>query len=188
MQKNLKLLFKLSNKPITSAVNMWLDKAYIWIDEYKKDYPYAQLETILVESSVFLYDYAGDCRVVLAFAISTKQLYSRSYRSLRQYPMTRTTNIDITFYADKGHFLGHASGGRLDINIFPHRKQLNRGWSQEGKLFRKMERHAETNLGTFFYHHPRYIDGIHIPYLLDYGVLKGDDTFWENTFTNIIMA
>ena len=32
------------------------------------------------------------------------------------------------FFADKGHFLGHASGGVLDINLFPQRRELNRGW------------------------------------------------------------
>ena len=60
--------------------------------------------------------------------------------------MRRFPDVDVgvnavlgaeAFAADKGHLLSHASGGELDINLFPHRRELNRGWSEEGKLFRE---------------------------------------------------
>jgi hypothetical protein len=56
------------------------------------------------------------------------------------------------FLADRGHFLGHASGGQLDVNLFPRSRTLNRGWSEQGKIYRRMERFVAANLGTFFYH------------------------------------
>jgi len=42
---------------------------------------------------------------------------------------------------DKGHFIAHSIGGAVDgieMNVFLQRKNLNRGWSNEGKLFRAM--------------------------------------------------
>ena len=39
---------------------------------------------------------------------------------------------------DKGHFVCHSAGGGGDWNLFPQ-LPLNRGWSEEGRLYRKME-------------------------------------------------
>lgn len=91
---------------------------------------------------------------------------------------------DGAFPADRGHFLGHASGGILDINLFPHRRALNRGWSTEGKRFRSMERYVTQHLGAFFYHRPQYDDVSWIPQLLEYGVLLEESKWWVETFRN----
>jgi hypothetical protein len=73
--------------------------------------------------------------------------------------------------SDRGHFLGHASGGDLDINLFPHARALNRGWPSEGKEFRRLERLAAEQEGAFFFHRPLYRDASWIPSALEYGVL-----------------
>jgi hypothetical protein len=42
-----------------------------------------------------------------------------------------------------------ALGGRVDgleINLFSQARALNRGWSAEGKLFRRMEQHCAARL------------------------------------------
>lgn len=39
---------------------------------------------------------------------------------------------------DKGYFIGHAIGGALHINLFPQTKEINRGWSKEGKKYTEM--------------------------------------------------
>ena len=60
---------------------------------------------------------------------------------------------------DKGHVFGRALGGRVDgleINLFSQARALNRGWSEEGKLFRRMEQHCAAHPGTFCYLRPRY--------------------------------
>lgn len=88
------------------------------------------------------------------------------------------------FAVDKGHFLGHASGGVLDINLFPHRRDLNRGWSPEGKRFRRMERFVAEHPGTFFFHRPCYDDGLWIPLALEYGVLLEGTRWWIERFRN----
>ena len=88
------------------------------------------------------------------------------------------------FLADRGHFLGHASGGVLDMNLFPHRRELNRGWSAEGRIFREMERFVAANRGVFFYHRPIYDDDSWIPSQLEYGVLVEDDGWWGGLFQN----
>jgi hypothetical protein len=38
---------------------------------------------------------------------------------------------------DKRHFIGHALGGHLHINLFPQSKRINRGWEQ-GRLYLQM--------------------------------------------------
>jgi len=88
------------------------------------------------------------------------------------------------FLADRGHFLGHASGGQLDVNLFPQSRTLNRGWSEQGKIYRRMERFVAANLGTFFYHRPVYDDSTWIPRALEYGVLRADRDWWTAEFDN----
>lgn len=88
------------------------------------------------------------------------------------------------FLADRGHFLGHASGGQLDVNLFPQSRTLNRGWSSEGKQFRRMESFVAAHYGTFFYHRPIYTDATWIPTTLEYGVLIEDRDWWSEQFDN----
>ena len=66
----------------------------------------------------------------------------------------------------------------------PQRRELNRGWSAEGREFRAMERYVAQHSGTFFYHRPIYNDETWVPQSLEYGVLE-DDTRWRvKTFAN----
>ena len=64
----------------------------------------------------------------------------------------RKVSGENAFNANKGHFLGHASGGIIDINLFPQRQQLNCGWSPDGKRFRNMEHHI-TKIRHNYYNH-----------------------------------
>jgi len=77
------------------------------------------------------------------------------------------------------------SGGSLDVNIFPQKRELNRGWSEEGKLFRRMERHAGERPGTFCFARPIYHDMTCCPTVLECGVLKEDGTLWVERFENM---
>jgi hypothetical protein len=85
---------------------------------------------------------------------------------------------------DKGHFIGHAMGGLLHINLFPQSKSINRGWSELGKLYRKMERYCEKNPGTYCFSRPIYAGYSAHPQLIEFGVLKHDGHFWVNQFPN----
>ena len=126
--------------------------------------------------------------MTVACALSVEQLMRRDANRMRGFPDVnigvRAALGDKAFLADRGHFLGHASGGILDINLFPQRRELNRGWSEEGKRFRAMERHVADHPGTFFYHRPLYDDETWVPDRLEYGVLVDDRTWWVEQFRN----
>ncbi len=59
---------------------------------------------------------------------------------------------------DKGHFIAHTIGGGLEINIFAQRRDINRGWSDRGKVFRSMEKYCARHPGTFCFNRPIYRD------------------------------
>lgn len=49
---------------------------------------------------------------------------------------------------DRGHLIPNLSGGEFGPNIFRQDRSLNRGWSQEGRRFRALEREAAAIPGV----------------------------------------
>jgi hypothetical protein len=45
----------------------------------------------------------------------------------------------------------HGAGGEFGPNIFPEDRELNRGWSAEGKRYRALEREITATPGTSFF-------------------------------------
>jgi hypothetical protein len=172
---------------LPSALVNWDDAVEDFIARYEASFGPSEVSTINVDSAFFLFDHGFE-RVVLAYALSTEQLMKRDSARMRGFPnvnaSVRRVLGDKAFVADKGHFLGHASGGILDINLFPQRRELNRGWSEEGKRFRSMERHVAEHPGTFFYHRPIYDDDTWIPSKLEYAVLRDGASWWKAMFFN----
>jgi hypothetical protein len=180
-------LFQRANKPVPGRLANWEVQVEDWCHQYAAKFEDADISEINLDLAVFLFDHTAE-RVLLAYAISVDQLMKRDISRMRGFP---NVNVSVqvalnenAFFADKGHFLGHASGGILDINLFPHRRELNRGWSEEGKRFRKMERYVADHPGTFFYHRPEYDDDTWIPTRLEYGVLQDDSEWWVEIFQN----
>jgi hypothetical protein len=180
-------LFERAARPLPRALSDWENRVSVWCEEYRAAFQQADLSEINLDLAVFVFDHAAE-RVTLAYALSVEQLMKRDSSRIRGFPnvniSVRTALGENAFIADKGHFLGHASGGILDINLFPQRRELNRGWSPEGKRFRSMERYVAEHPGTFFYHRPCYDDEEWIPQLLEYGVLKADTQWWVDRFRN----
>jgi len=180
-------LFVQAGIAVPEALSTWEDKVEAWCLDYANKHSGADISEINLDFSVFLFDHLAE-RVTLAYALSVEQLMRRDTGRMRGFPDVNANAqaklVDETFIADKGHFLGHASGGILDINLFPHRRELNRGWSAEGKRFRSMERHVAEHPGTFFYHRPSYHDDTWIPHRLEYGVLVGNEEWWVDGFQN----
>lgn len=88
---------------------------------------------------------------------------SRSVRGVDERSRTRDASRIRGFPGsderrDRGHFLAHASGGGLDINLFHQNALLNRGWSPEGRRYRQMEQYAARHEGTLFFSRPIYED------------------------------
>ena len=119
----------------------WPDKMYGFLDEYRDSSPGSDLYEVNLDLAFYWYDVPND-RVALAFAFSTPNLTKRDASRIRGFPNVNDTVRRVmgnkAFPADKGHYLGHASGGTLDINLFPQRRDLNRGWSEQGKRYRAM--------------------------------------------------
>ena len=172
---------------LPAALSDWDDVVDGFIADYEAGFGPSEISSVNVDSAFFLFDHGFD-RVVLAYAVSTVQLTKRDGTRMRGFP---NVNVSVrrvlgaaAFVADKGHFLGHASGGILDINLFPQRRELNRGWSEQGKRFRSMERYVADHPGVFFYHRPSYDDENWIPASLEYAVLKEGLTWWKDVFRN----
>jgi hypothetical protein len=180
-------LFAAVRRKVPPALNDWSGLLGTWCDEYLERWPRGALSEVNLTPAVFVFDHAFE-RVVVAYAVSVLQLMSRDKGRMRGFPdvnvSVRTVLGERAFPADRGHFLGHASGGELDINLFPQRRDLNRGWSDQGRVYRRMERYVADHPGSFFYHRAQYEDDTWIPHSLEYGVLLEDATWWVAVFDN----
>jgi hypothetical protein len=85
---------------------------------------------------------------------------------------------------DKGHFMAHAIGGGLEVNVFSQDRSLNRGWSEQGKVYREMEKYCYTHPGTFCFSRPVYTDGSSVPRWLEFGLMRDDGSLWIEVFDN----
>jgi hypothetical protein len=93
---------------------------------------------------------------------------------------------------DTGHYVAHTIWDitddvevDLEFNLFPQKRALNQGHSEEGKLYRKMEQYCADNHGVFLFVRPIYGDSSDRPFIIEYGILKPDLTLWIEQFTNI---
>ena len=84
---------------------------------------------------------------------------------------------------DRGHFVAHAAGGGLDLNLFPQLSALNRGRSQQGRLWRQMENYAARHCGTPLFVRPIYGDSGWRPEAVELGLLV-DEGLWYERFSN----
>ena len=73
---------------------------------------------------------------------------------------------------DRGHFIPYTSGGLYGPNLFVQDRALNRGWSEQGKRFRALEREAAATPGTFYYGHLLYEDETAYPTEIESGLLR----------------
>lgn len=85
---------------------------------------------------------------------------------------------------DKGHFIAHTLGGSSNMNIFPQVRATNRGWNEEGRKYREMERFAAKCPGAMIFNRPIYSDGTYWPRYFEFGVLRPDGQLWVETFDN----
>ena len=84
---------------------------------------------------------------------------------------------------DRWHFVAHAAGGGLDLNLFPQLSALNRGRSRQGRLWRQMENYAARHPGTPLFARPIYGDSSWRPEAVELGLLV-DERLWYERFSN----
>jgi hypothetical protein len=121
-------------------------------------------------------------RVVAVLGISLP-LRGRRRRSLPKGWVEHPEEIDSSG-RDKGHFIAHAISGGLDMNVFSQARDLNRGLSEQGRLYRLMERYCYENAGTFCFSRPVYDDASSVPRWLEFGLLREDGSLWVEVFEN----
>ena len=70
------------------------------------------------------------------------------------------------------------------MNVFSQARDLNRGLSDQGKVYRLMERYCCENAGTFCFSRPVYHDATSIPRWVEFGLLRDDGSLWVEVFEN----
>ena len=103
------------------------------------------------------YDQTIENRVVAVLGTSARADEPRDGRRMRDW--IEATEEFMGSNRDKGHFIAHCIGGRLGVNVFWQDRDLNRGWSPEGKIYRQMETYCYEHAGTFCFSRPVYTDG-----------------------------
>jgi hypothetical protein len=137
---------------------------------------YSQLE---VTGSV-PYDQTIADRVIGVFGTSSS---AQEHRNAKRQRIGLSEELEGAA-RDDGHFIARSIGGGLDVNLFSQERLLNRGWSPQGKVYRRMERYCCEQEGTFCFSRPIYTDESNVPRWLEFGVLKSDETLWVEVFDN----
>ncbi|MCD4685644.1 MAG: DNA/RNA non-specific endonuclease, partial [Anaerolineae bacterium] len=148
-----------------------------WCGDYEKmtftdNYPYSPAELDIVAIPLgkltYLYDMGNayddgdpenprvESRIVAVYGRSQPPKTKRDKSRIRGW--LGPTNLRGEGKYDKGHFIAQMSGGGLDINLFFQRRDINRGWSKRGKVYRQMERYCAEHFGTFCFSRPLYND------------------------------
>jgi hypothetical protein len=170
-----------------------------WTHEYAKAFPkHGEITLQNFQGFAFLIDHVWPwleetdvnkelpvTRVISFFGISNTNIDAENIKRRRQG--WGPTNYIFSSYGgayDKGHFIAHGFGGPVDVNIFPQRRDINRGWSEEGKRYRKMESFVAANLGTLVFSRPLFNDLTECPELLEYGYFDKELNLQVETFPN----
>ena len=134
-------------------------------------------------SETFIAGETKEARVVVAYGVTQKNSALRDKSRLQGF-IGGFEGIPRYEGYDKGHFISHKIGGMLDQNLFPQKKETNRGWSEEGKKFRDIERFCERNEGIFMFSRPLYTNASWIPSEVEIGYLAKDFTFVIENVSN----
>jgi hypothetical protein len=128
--------------------------------------------------ATYLFDLASSVgapqedRTVAAWVITPSVVGVRDVSYQRGYPLGPGADGAAV---DRGHLIPHLAGGEFGPNIFPQDRALNRGWSEQGKRFRALEREAAATPGTLYFGHLLYADDSAYPTSIETGLLRGDE-------------
>ena len=110
----------------------------------------------------------------------------RKASRIRGFPRGAASDASVvdSVRHDRGHFIAHASGGGMDINLFPQLVDVNRGWSNRGKVYRRMENYLVAHPGTYCFSRSIYSGWTDHPYVIEFGLLGVDENLWVELFPN----
>jgi hypothetical protein len=173
---------------------------YVWLEEYtNKMNSDADVSRIKINSFEYFFDTISDSEYK-TYESEHKSVAPRLIGVIGRSKPKKTKRDDYRLHGwvgptekyfgkewDKGHFIAHSIGGAVkgsELNVFIQRRDLNRGWSEQGKIFCEMEKYCKNNKNTFCFNRPLYIDETDRPAFYEYGVLKPDKELWVEIFDN----
>jgi hypothetical protein len=162
-----------------ARVGAWLSDA--WSEAYRSQVPDSMLLEF-EEVATFLFDQAGAVDAPQADRTIAARGFSRPGRRVRDVAYQRGYPSPAGRAArplDKGHMVAHRAGGEFGPNIFPQDRELNRGWSTEGKRYRALEREIAATPGTFFFCCLLYSDDSDFPAAVELGLLRPGGLYVE---------
>ncbi len=145
-------------------------------DRYATEHEASALHEFEQSGATYLFDFASSAdlpqedRTVAAWALSPATVAQRDSSYQRGFPLAPHA---YEAPVDRGHVIPHLSGGEFGPNIFRQDRALNRGWSEEGKRYRALEREAAAMPGTLYVAHLIYTDDSAHPSEVETGVLRG---------------
>jgi hypothetical protein len=173
----------LDYQAVVASLDRPLDAALIGVallkalgDHYAAEHEGSALHEFQQSGATYLFDLASSAdlpqedRTVAAWALTPAAVVKRDSSYQRGFPLP--PHVDEA-PVDRGHAIPHLSGGEFGPNIFRQERALNRGWSEEGKRYRALEREAAATPGTLYVAHLIYIDDSAHPSELETGVLRG---------------
>jgi hypothetical protein len=119
-------------------------------------------------------------RTIAAWAITPTDVRRRDVSYQRGFPMAPDDESPV----DRGHLIPHLSGGEFGPNIFRQDRRLNRGWSEQGKRYRALERAAAGTPGALYFGHLLYADDTAYPKQIEIAVLLPGETLRVDQFDN----
>lgn len=132
-------------------------------------------------------DGSSESRLVAAFGHSAPPTQQRKEDDRRLKGWLGPTEQRFGRNFDKGHFIAHSIGGAVDraeFNVFVQLRTFNRGWSEAGKPYRKMETYCKEQVGAFCFSRPFYSDETSRPSWVEFGVFRVDRKLWVEIFDN----
>jgi hypothetical protein len=155
-------------------------------ERYEHQFPDCSLLQFVQSGATYLFDLASavgadqEDRTLAAWTMTPATVAKRDVSYQRGFPLPPDPDGTLV---DRGHLIPHLSGGEFGPNIFRQRRELNRGWSSQGKRFRALEREAATTPGAFYFGHLLYEDGTAYPTEIETGLLRGE-TLHVDRFCN----
>lgn len=122
-------------------------------------------------------------RIVVVFGRSLPTTEARDASRMKGFIGRSSELGDNT---DKGHFMSHGSGGGLDINLYPQRRDFNqrRKSNPRSYVYHEMEKYTRENRGTFYFNRPIYTDLGWRPSVIEFGIVRPDASLWIERFDN----
>jgi len=145
-------------------------------NRYERVCPDCSLVQFMQSGATYLFDLASaagveqEDRTVAAWSVTPDAIGKRDVSYQRGFPLAADPGDP---QVDRGHLIPHLSGGEFGPNIFRQDRALNRGWSDEGRRFRALEREAASGPGTFYFGHLLYEDDTAYPMEIEIGILRG---------------